>query len=135
MTTQAQIEGLRRTDLDFFAALLDRDIPSLELVLAQDFLIVDVASGAVHARGPFLEAIRAGLVSFAQIETFPLERRIRLVGPCTGIVIGRTAMSLKDSEGALTAVASRYTHVFQAQGLNWRLVSAQGTVITTASCS
>lgn len=135
MTTQAQIEGLWRTDLDFFAALLDRDIPSLELLLAQDFMIIDVASGSVHQRAPFLEAIGSGAIAFLQIETFPKERSIRLVGPCAGIVVSRTAMSFKGPDDALTTVSSRYTHVFQACGWNWRLVSAQGTAIQATSSS
>jgi ketosteroid isomerase-like protein len=69
-------------------------------------------------------------VTFKRIETFPEETTIRLAGPGAGIVVGRTAMSLIDAEGALTEVASRYTHVFRADGGRWQLVSAQGTPIT-----
>jgi ketosteroid isomerase-like protein len=131
MTCRAQIAAVRRTDLDFFMALLAGDIPGLEALLAEDFLIVDVTSGSVHSRPSFLEAISAGLVTFHEIETFPLERTIRLVGTGTGIVIGRTTMSFRHPEGAATAVGSRYTHIFQADGRNWRLVSAQGTPISS----
>ncbi len=41
---------------------------------------------------------------------------LRLAGPGTGIVIGRTAMSLDGADRAATEVASRYTHVFQTDG-------------------
>ena len=50
LTTQADTEVLRRADLAFFDALLDSDIPALEALLAEEFLIVDVASGAVYPR-------------------------------------------------------------------------------------
>ena len=129
MTAPADTEALRRADLAFFDALLDRDIPALESLLAEEFLIVDVGSGTVHPRAAFLEAIKGGAVTFREIKTFPDETLIRLAGSGTGIVIGRTAMSFSDAEGALTEVASRYTHVFLSDGSGWRLVSAQGTPI------
>ncbi len=126
---QSHPEALQRADAAFFEALLDRDLPALETLLAEEFLIVDVASGSVHPRAAFLEAIRAGAVVFEEIETFPDEAVTRLAGPGTGIIIGRTAMSIRGVDGALTEVASRYTHVFEADGPNWRLLSAQGTPI------
>ena len=122
-------EALQRADAAFFKALLERDMPALEALLAEEFVIVDVASGSVHHRAAFLEAISGGMVAFTEIEVFPDETVIRLAGPGTGIVVGRTAMSFSGPDGALTEVASRYTHVFQADGPKWRLVSAQGTLI------
>ena len=132
---QQQIEGLERADSGFFEALLAGDIPALESQLAEDFLIVDVASGSVHHRGAFLLAIAGGAVIFQEIKTFPEESVTRLTGPGTGIVIGRTAISFCGAAGAATELASRYTHVFQADGGNWRLVSAQGTPINGTSAS
>ena len=120
---------VQRADSAFFEALVDADIPALEELLAEEFLIIDVASGSVHSRAAFLGAISGGTVTFRGIETFPEETVIRLIGPGTGIVIGRTTISFSDAEGALIEVASRYSHVFQADGPNWRLVSAQGTPI------
>ena len=133
--TQQQIEGLERADSGFFEALLAGDIPALESQLAEDFLIVDVASGSVHHRGAFLLAIAGGAVIFQEIKTFPEESVTRLTGPGTGIVIGRTAISYCGGAGSATELASRYTHVFQTDGGNWRLVSAQGTPITGTSTS
>jgi ketosteroid isomerase-like protein len=135
VTTQPDIEALRRADLGFFDALLDRDIPALETTLAEEFLIVDVGSGAVYSRAAFLEAITARVVTFQRIKTFPEETTVRLAAPGAGIVVGRTAMSLTDAEGALTEVASRYTHVFQVDGSNWQLLSAQGTPISDTAAT
>ena len=129
-TTQRHIEALQRTDAAFFKALLAGDIPALESLLAEDFLIVDVASGSAQRRGGFLLAIAGGAVIFQEIKTFPEESVTRLTGPGTGIVIGRTAISFCGAAGAATQLASRYTHVFQADAGKWRLVSAQGTPIS-----
>jgi ketosteroid isomerase-like protein len=133
--TQEQIEGLHRADTGFFRALLAGDITALESLLAEDFLIVDVASGSMHPRGAFLLAIAGGAVIFQEIKTFSEESVTRLTGPGTGIVVGRTAISFCGGAGSATELASRYTHVFQADGGNWRLVSAQGTPISGNSAS
>ncbi len=127
---------LRTADRSFFQALLDHDAAALEPLLAADFLIVDVASGSVHRRDSFLEAIVGGAVVFQKIETFPDETSVRLSGAGAGIVVGRTAMSLVGPDGASADIASRYTHVFfRANGHGWQLVSAQGTPIRPTSSS
>src|SRR5262249_35575857 len=46
-TTETSTDAVAAADAAFFAALLDRDLPALERILAGDFLIVDVASGDV----------------------------------------------------------------------------------------
>ena len=90
----------------------------------------------MHGRGAFLLALAGGAVIFQEIKTFPEESVTRLTGPGTGIVIGRTAISFCGAAGAATGLASRYTHVFQADGgKKWRLVSAQGTPISGTSAS
>jgi len=130
MKFRAENEVLMRADLALFKALRDSDVAALESLLADQFLIVDVISGSVHTRAGFIAAICGGLVSFLEIRTFPEDVEIRVIAPSLGIVIGRTAMTLSDAEGARIEVASRYTHVFQLDGESWRLVSAQGTQIT-----
>jgi ketosteroid isomerase-like protein len=122
------METVRLADRGFFCALLQRDLPGLEQLLAADFQIVDVASGSLHQRASFLEAISEGRVTFMQIQTFPLERTIRIEGD-VAIVIGRIAMSFANAIGEATLVDSRYTNVFQGGPGNWRLASAQGTPI------
>jgi ketosteroid isomerase-like protein len=128
--TETLSESILGADAAFFEALIDQDIQALEALLSDQFLIVDVATGIVHSRAAFLGAISGRVVTFEQIKTFPAETDVRLAGPGAGIVVGRTAMSLADAEGRPADVASRYTHVFHADGGIWRLLSAQGTPIT-----
>ena len=129
-TDRPQTEAMQHADAAFFKALLDRDLPALEALLAEDFLIIDVAAGSLHGRPAFLEAIGGGAVRFEQIRTFPEETVVRLAGAEAGIVVGRTAMSFRGPDGAATEVASRYTHVFRCEDGDWRLLSAQGTAIS-----
>lgn len=121
---------LKQTDDAFFEALLRQDANALEVLLGEDFTIVDVASGSVHPRAAFLGAIRDGLVTFDAIETFPEEALIREYGD-VGVIVGRTQMAFRGPDGSSVEVASRYTHVLRAKsdGDGWQLVSAQGTQI------
>jgi chromate reductase len=122
-------QALQGADAAFFAALLASDRAALESLLAEDFTIVDVSRGAVHARADFLEAVAGGAVSFEAIDTHPGEAILRVYGGDTGIVIGRTSMSFAGGDGSAFSADSRYTHVFRFDGREWRLVSAQGTPI------
>ncbi len=117
---------MQRTDAAFFAALVKRDVPALKTLLADDFVIVEVSTGSVHARTTFLDAIRDGAVAFEAIETFPEDALVRHYSGIA-IVIGRTNMSFGGADGSTFRAGSRYTHVFRADGGDWRLISAQGT--------
>jgi hypothetical protein len=105
--TETLSEAILGADAAFFEALVESDIQALEALLSDQFLIIDVASGTVHSRAAFLDAIGGRMVTFEQIETFPAETTIRLAGSGAGIVVGRTVISLADVGGAHTDVASR----------------------------
>jgi ketosteroid isomerase-like protein len=113
------------TDDAFFAALLAADTDALDQLLEQDFLIVDVVRGGITSRETFIAAIREALAEFSGIDV--AERSIRRYGDAA-VIVGRTKMSGKIAEESFV-VASRYTHVFVADGDRWRLASAQGTRI------
>jgi hypothetical protein len=73
----------------------------LDIRHAEEFLILDVASGFAHPR------LLADLIGDA----------------------GPTSSVFGDAEGALIEFASRYSRVFRADGPNWRPVSARGVPI------
>lgn len=130
MTVSAQLDAkLKAADDAFFDSLLEGDVETLEQVLADEFLIVDVAAGAVHTRADFLGAISAGMVSFESIERFHDEAIVRDLGENAGVVVGRTKMSFLASDGTRIEASSRYTHVFRLSSDRWQLFSAQGTPI------
>jgi ketosteroid isomerase-like protein len=114
-------------DREFFTMLLDGDVPGLERALTDDFLIVDVMSGAVADKAAFLEAVGSGTVTFAAIDVVapPVERRY---GDAVAVLVGETRMRGAFGGRAFSA-HSRYTHVFDRSGDRWRLASAQGTPI------
>jgi ketosteroid isomerase-like protein len=112
----------------FFDALLGADVAALDAVLAPEFLIVDVAAGAVTDRDAFIEFVASGAVRFTTIDSFPDEAVVRRFDNVT-IVVGRTEMTFTMPDGTEVRAASRYTHVFVSSGGRWRLVSAQGTAI------
>jgi ketosteroid isomerase-like protein len=115
------------TEDAFFNALVEGDVESLQRLLADDFVLVDVRRGAEVGRSAFLDVIAARQLEFTTLTV--VERRVRRYGE-VAVVVGRTAMR-GDVGGEAFAAASRYTHVFARTGArDWRLVSAQGTQIT-----
>ena len=109
----------------FFDALVAGDVKTLERVLSDDFIIIDVMGGSEASKPMILGAIGAGWLKFETIK--PVEARVRFYSE-TAVVTGRTQMQ-GQLEGAPFEFKSRYTHVYAKQESQWRLVSAQGTQI------
>jgi ketosteroid isomerase-like protein len=114
----------------FFAALVAGDAARLDSLLAEDFLIVDIAGGGVTPRDVFLDAVRSGALRFAAIDPEGESDVRRYDG--TAIVVGATRMRGAFG-GEAFAAHSRYTHVFVRRPDGWRLASAQGTPIAAPS--
>ncbi len=114
-------------DESFFNALHTADRDSLDSLLADDFLIVDVLMGDVSHREDLLGAIGAGALQFLDVTRYPEERAIRH-RDSVAVVVGRTRMVIRHRGGEVT-VRSRYTHVYLRESGRWSLMSAQGTPI------
>jgi ketosteroid isomerase-like protein len=110
---------------EFFGALVQADLETLDRILAEDFLLIDVMSGSEITKAMFLAVLESGQITFDAIE--PADVRVRLYPPAA-IVTGRTLMRGRFGETPFT-LGSRYTHVYVEQQGRWRLVTAQGTQI------
>ena len=116
------------TDHHFFAALINADVPVLEHILSEDFILIDVMSGSEISKKAFIGFVRSRQITFESIT--PAENRVRTYGT-TAVITGRTEMKGKFGDTPF-ATQSRYTHVFGREQDEWRLVSAQGTQIKLA---
>jgi hypothetical protein len=114
------------TERAFFSALLSGNIDSLDSILTDDFVIVDLLSGSEFNKPMLLAAIGSSQVKFEAID--PVESKVRVYACNTAIVVGRTEMRFRAGESSFS-FSSRYTHVFVMQDGNWQLASAQGTQI------
>jgi arsenate reductase (thioredoxin) len=112
-------------DRRFFSALIAADVKSLDRLLADDFILIDVMRGAEVTKEAFLAVLGTGQIRFEAIE--PAENRVRRY-QTTAIVTGRTRMNGRFGDTPWAA-SSRYTHVYVQQQGPWRMVSAQGTPI------
>ena len=110
----------------FFSALLSGNIDSLDSILADDFLIVDVLAGREINKAMLLAAVGSSQVKFEAID--PVESRVRVYSCDTAVVVGRTEMRFRAGESSFS-FSSRYTHVFVMKDGDWQLASAQGTQI------
>jgi ketosteroid isomerase-like protein len=114
------------TDGEFFTALIEADARTLEGILTDDFILIDVMSGSEISKPAFLAVIASGQIKFESIE--PAENRVRIY-QTTAIITGRTEMKGKLGDAPFAA-SSRYTHVYISQRDEWRLATAQGTQIS-----
>ena len=112
----------------FFAALGEADRDTLESVMAEDCVLIDVMTGSEVPRADFIALIGSGRLVFESIER--LDSRVRLYGG-TAIVTGQTRMSGRFDK-QMYWVRSRYTHVYAEDHGRFRLVNAQGTPVPSA---
>jgi ketosteroid isomerase-like protein len=112
-------------DDNFFNALIKADMPALDHILADDFVLIDVMGGSEISKTALLAALDSNQVEFEAIEA--TENRVRLYYT-TAVITGRTQMQGRLA-GSPFALSSRYTHVYVQQQGEWRLVTAQGTQI------
>ena len=111
----------------FLDALTRSDTAYLKRILADDFIMIDVLSGQQIPRTEFLNALESSTLKFPALKR--AEPSVRFYDT-TAIVTGSVLMSIHMGGQAMT-VSSRYTHVYAEQDGRWRLVSAQGTPVTT----
>jgi ketosteroid isomerase-like protein len=117
--------GALAADREFFKALTDGDAATLNRLLADDFILVDVMRGGEVPKGSMIELVGAGQLKFESI--LHADAHARRYGS-TVIVIGQTEMRMSLEQTSVT-VKSRYTHVYVDDQGRWKMVSAQGTQI------
>jgi hypothetical protein len=122
MTTQTDVSAAEDR---FFTALLEADGEALDVLLAPDFLLVDVMTGSEIPGSVVRELVASRQLAFDSIER--IDSRVRTYGSAA-VVTGQTRMSGRYQQQSWSA-HSRYTHVYvRAKGV-WHLASAQGTSI------
>jgi ketosteroid isomerase-like protein len=135
MTTIANLDdraSLLEQDQRFFDALVAADTTSLNDLLAEDFILVAVNDGSTVTKTDLLGVMASGTLRFPAVQSYPADAIVRRIGD-VAIVVGRTSMNFTNADGTAFTTASRYTHVFSFDSIaGWRLVSAQGTQITSA---
>lgn len=109
----------------FFDALVAADCDSLDRVLADDFVLIDVMTGSEVPKSDLLNVMGSKVLIFEKIER--IEFRVRIYGT-TAVITGRTEMNGMFA-GQTFSASSRYTHVFVVVEDSWRMVAAQGTQI------
>src|SRR5277367_1139737 len=109
-------------DRAFFSALLSANLDSLDSLLTDDFVMIDILAGAEISKPMLLAAVGSSQVKFESIEH--VESKARVYATDTAIVVGRTEMRFRSGESSFTA-SSRYSHVFVLQDGGWQLASAQ----------
>jgi len=110
---------------EFFRAMVEADKHSLDRLLADDFVLIDVMTASEVSKAAFLEVIADCRLRLDVVDR--IDCRVRTFGE-VAVITGQTEMS-GSFNGRAFELNSRYTHVLVAHGNSWRMVSAQGTQI------
>jgi len=112
---------------EFFRALVEADQEALDRLLADDFVLIDVLTGSEVSKTALLEIVVACGVRFEEVNR--IDFRVRVYGT-VAVITGQTEI-IGGLNGRRFEIGSRYTHVFEQQRGDWRMVVAQGTQIVT----
>ncbi len=108
-------------------ALVDQDIPTLETILADDFVFV-APDGSITGREALLSFVANRTVT---VDPFVTEEvSVRAYGD-TAVVVGRFTQTIRRGDEHRT-ITYRYTDVYVRQAGAWRAVSAQSAIIPDA---
>ena len=120
---------VRAAEDRFFEALLLGDQSRLDLILDDNFLLIDVMTGSEVPKAALLDVVGSRQLVFEAIAR--IDARVRSYDGAA-VVTGQTRM--KGQYGGISfSTHSRYTHVYVHAANGWRLVSAQGTPIAPAT--
>lgn len=108
------------TQRQFFDSLISSDRPSLDQLLADDFVLIDVMGGPEITKPDLLKTLGSGELKFEAIE--PADTRVRIYGHAA-VITGRMRIGGRVEQMPFV-VRSRYTYLFVQQQERWRLVSA-----------
>ena len=114
---------------DFFHALTNSDIGKLRKIISDDIVLIDVMSGSEVSGTELAEVLLRGHLRFASIDRVRFKVR-NYEG--LAVITGQTVMT-GAYDGQQFKINSAYTHVFIKECESWRMVSAQGTPMTSAT--
>jgi len=120
---QTEEPNVLRVERRFFNALIDENSADLDQLLSDNFLLIDVLSGAEINKSALLAAVSSDQLKFEIIDL--LDSHIRFYNG-TAVVTGTTKMNGRFADVPFR-IFSRYTHVYSKQQDEWHLVVAQGT--------
>jgi ketosteroid isomerase-like protein len=121
-SAQSAEDGVRKAESDRFTAMLKRDTPALERLLAPD-LVYTHGDGRVVDKATFIAESKTGDFVYQTIE--PGEVKIRVFGN-TAVVTGAAGMTVVN-KGAPAQIKIRYTTVQVQRNGTWQMVAWQAT--------
>jgi ketosteroid isomerase-like protein len=131
---QSDVEVVRALDDQERVAALTRNVPALERLWAEDFVVNAPNNQVVVGREAVLDTfVRAGVINFSSFE-----RRIefsRVDGPYVVLMGLETIVPISSSPGAgLVAgqvITRRFTNIWRNEGGAWRLTARHANVFVS----
>ena len=114
---------------DFFESLVSSDADKLRKIVSDDIVLIDVMTGSEVSGSNLVEILQSGQLRFNSIDRLAFKVRTY---EGIAIITGQTVMA-GTYEDHQFRINSAYTHVFVKDDSSWRMVSAQGTPVTSSA--
>jgi hypothetical protein len=127
-TQNARVEQeIRRLDLLEAQAMLERNIPQLDELLADNFLVNSPRNEIVDGKKAVQDLVRNGVINYSsfdrEIESIHIEEG-------TAIVMGREKITpIEKAPGAGQVLRRRYTNIWLYKNGRWLLSARHASVI------
>jgi ketosteroid isomerase-like protein len=108
-------------------AVLNQDVPALERLWAEQFIVNNPQNEISADRGAVLDRVRRGLIRYAKFE-----RRIeviRFTGDIAIVMGSEIVVPKTDGGGSTQTVHRRFTNIWTKSGTSWRAIARHANVI------
>jgi ketosteroid isomerase-like protein len=109
------------------AAVLNEDVPALERLWSEQFIVNNPQNEISADRNAVLDRVKRGLIRYSQFE-----RRIesiRFDGDVAIVMGSETVVRKGDTAGAPPTVRRRFTNIWRQSGSTWHMIARHANVV------
>lgn len=125
----AEEQAVRAADNAEAVAVLKRDVPAMEKLWAEEFMVNSPNNAVTPNRAAVIELVKCGVISYSSFER-QIES-IRVYGD-TAVVMGSETVRPVGGAAAGQTVQRRYTNIWRKEGGTWRAIARHANVIPQA---
>ncbi len=129
-TPSADEQAVRAADTAAVTAVLKRDIPAMEKLWAEQFMVNSPNNAVTPNRAAVIEFVKRGMINYSSYEQ-QIES-IRIYGD-TAVVMGSETVRPISGPAAGQTVQRRFTNVWRKEGGTWRGIARHASVVPPAA--
>lgn len=129
-TPSADEQAVRAADNAAAVAVLKQDIPAMEKLWSEQFMVNSPNNAVTPNRAAVIEFVKRGMINYSSFEQ-QIES-IRVYGD-TAVVMGSETVRPISGPAAGQTVQRRFTNIWRKEGDTWRGIARHANVIPQAA--